>query len=742
MPLFPGNGRDKAGQPSLLKTREEREAERRKRRRELGFAAAALAALLPLIFVQLRYIGSGSLVFFVLFNLNSLLLLGILFVVLRNALKLILERKRRIIGSRLRTRLVLSIVGMTIIPCLIMFLVAAQFVKLSVDFWFKTQVEGAMDTAADLAGGFLASTRDRLRSHAEHALRESLSSGHIWGGPQMESLLEDKKREYGLYFLGLLDSERRERNLAGRRADSALDLALAQADWGNPAPDGFVSCMIATERGDFLYAFLPARDSADGWLALGEYLGAGFQNKLERVSGGVQEYKQLRSLTGQIKGMLYLTLTIVTALITLSIVWFAFRAVKAITDPIATLVNATARLAEGEENVRVEDNSSDEMSILVASFNSMADEITRSHRELTESNSLLSQQNLTLVQQRQYVETVLDNLAAGILSFDAEWNITTVNRAACRILERGPEDILGRNMREIITRRELADVEDIARALTADPSAHLRRQLQRRSQGRELSLLVTVAGLSSPDNKAAGAVAVFEDVTELEKMQRLAAWREVAQRIAHEIKNPLTPIKLSAQRLEKKFGPLLQDQALTESTQLIVRQVEQLQDMVQEFSAFAKMPDISLKPGRLAPLLGGLHSMFKESFPAITWELELPEELPEIFMDEAALQRAFLNILTNAAEALEKAARPKVGIRARLDKERGLIRVEISDNGPEPLCAEEMDRIFEPYFSRKKSGTGLGLAIVRSIITAHRGYARAASPPEGGTLISVELPLS
>lgn len=753
MPLFPGEQQSQEKPEasetkrtrvrSLIKSKEERTVERIKRQRELTIAAAAFGIMLLLIFVQLQYIGSGSFIFFALFNLNAILLIGILFVVMRNAIKMMLERKRRVIGSRLRTRLVLAITGMTLIPCLIMFLVTAQFVKLSVDFWFKNQIEVSMDAATDLASNMLTNTGVRLRGQAENIMQEITGRGFIWGGTQMDSFLDRKSREYRLALIGYMDSDRFERNWhPTSRIGNSWQSTKESVKWDEVNTVGYKYHMGGATYGDFMYGILAINEGRGGYLVLGEDMGYGFQAKLDRIASGSGEYKQLRNLKNHLKSMLYLTLSVLTALIMMSIIWFAFKVAKEITDPIMALVGATGRLAKGEENVHIEDSSSDELGILVESFNSMAAEISNNRSELTETNILLAQQNLVLDQQRQYVETVLDNLAAGVVSFDSNWTITTANKAACQIMQRTQEELPGKSVASILDEEHIAGVEDIAKTLARNPHTQVQRQIHFSRNGQEHTLLVIVAGLSTASRSFSGAVVVFEDVTEIEKMQRMAAWQEVARRIAHEIKNPLTPIKLSAQRLEKKYGKEVNDPVFSQSTQLIVRQVEQLQAMVQEFSAFAKLPDISLKRDALTPILQNVFAMFQTSFPAIKWSMDIPAELPPLEMDASALHRAFMNLLSNAAEAVESVEHPEVFIKAQINKHTKQIQLDIGDNGPDLLTDEERGRLFEPYFSRKKGGTGLGLTIVRSIITAHRGYVRASRLENGGTLITVELPVS
>jgi two-component system nitrogen regulation sensor histidine kinase NtrY len=236
----------------------------------------------------------------------------------------------------------------------------------------------------------------------------------------------------------------------------------------------------------------------------------------------------------------------------------------------------------------------------------------------------------------------------------------------------------------------------------------------------------------------AGA-AVFEDITELEKIQRLAAWREVARRIAHEIKNPLTPIKLSAQRLQRRFGQFADDTVFEECTGIIIKQVERMQQMVTEFSSYAKLPEVTPRPGSPAPLLEEAVGMFAVTHREIDWSLDIQGVIPEIPLDHEAMRRVLINLLTNAAEALEGQEGGAVAVTARHDSARGVVELRVRDNGP-GFTAEERSRMFEPYYSRKKTGTGLGLTIVRSIITDHHGQVRVEPNAPQGSVFIVELP--
>ncbi len=720
--------------------RANRVRELKRRRREILLAAAILVLLLVLIWVQLELFGSGSAIFLALFNFNFVLLLVVLFLVLRNGLKLILERRRRVLGARLRTRLVLAFMTLTIIPCALMFVVTAQFVKLSVDFWFKDQVETSFESAMDLGRSMYENAGNSLRLSAESMLDEVQERRFAWGGQNMETFLARKKKEHQLALAGLLDSSRNKRIWqADPAAEESWESVRDALDWQAVRDKGFQFMLGKGTRSDVVYGVLAVDAGKRGYLVSAKDLGAFFKTRMDRIASGAGEYKQLRNLKYPLKWSLYVTLGVLTGLIFLGALWFAFRVAKELTAPVMALVAATERVARGDLSVRLNDKGTDEYGILIQSFNRMAEDLGQSRQELTDANELLALQNARLDGHRRYVETVLDNITAGVLSFDAQGLVTTVNKAARQLLQLPTEELVGRHVSEIVPERHLPLTEEIRRQLENQPDFRLNRQISLEVGGEERRLMVNSVGLIGPDGHLRGSVAVLEDITELERMQRMAAWREVARRIAHEIKNPLTPIKLCAQRLQRKFGDQVLDPAFAESTRLIVHEVEELLKMVQEFSSFAKLPELSLKPGFIGPMLEKLMEMFKNSHSRINWQLAMPTELPTVYMDESALHRAFLNILSNCAEALEHAPNPQVRVKAEYDAKMELLRVEVADNGP-GLSEEERSRIFEPYFSRKKGGTGLGLTIVKSIISDHHGYVRAGRNNLGGASITVELP--
>ncbi|MFO7597769.1 MAG: PAS domain S-box protein [Desulfocurvibacter africanus] len=715
--------------------------ERRKRQRELWLAMGAVLFIAVLSWVELRFIGVNSYLFLVLFNFNFILLLIILGIVLRNVVKLVLERRRKVLGSRLRTRMVLSFVSLSLVPTLLMFLVSVKFVQTSVDFWFKAQVENSMEQALEVGQAFYSSSRERLASRAGHVLSEIRSREYAWGGKAMETFMREKAKEYNLSLVGVLTPEGKEQNwIFDKVWKDAWPDARATFNLKRLSEDPVYWSSMLTSRGaDMVVGIMPVDGGRTGWLVLGETIGQGLMFKLDQIVRGVDEFKKLRTLKYPLKVALYMSLGVMTALIILASIYFGFRMAKELSAPVQALAVGTQRIARGDLGVRLEDQSDDELGFLVQSFNRMAMDLEQSQDRLKKANIRLGQQNRELEDRGRYMEAVLNNITAGVISLDREGRISTVNKAAQAMLGLDRGEVAGKSPLELL-KGEYAELvrEVLTQLQTGGPTAQWQRQISIRLAGRDLKYLVNVVLLRTDEGGEAGLVAVFEDVAEMEKMQRMAAWREVARRIAHEIKNPLTPIKLSAQRLERKYAAQIEDPVFRESTGMIVRQVEHLQQMVTEFSSFAKLPEVALKKGRLQPLVTELAAMFRNSHRGITWEVHVDDELPELRYDTEGMRRVLMNILSNCAEVLEGRPEPKVEIRVSHDKILKLAIIEIGDNGP-GLTEEERSRLFEPYFSRKKGGTGLGLTIVRSIITDHKGFVRVRPNKPEGTVMVIEL---
>jgi two-component system nitrogen regulation sensor histidine kinase NtrY len=624
-----------------------------------------------------------------------------------------------------------------------MFIASASFMQTSVDYWFKNQVETSMTQALSVGQMFLVDASQRVQSNAIRIKEIINTRKWTWNSPGTRHLLETQVKDSGFALSGIISPD--QKPLVWH------DRGEATAAWNEVAPRLAGNIPLSQEAGvrtifqpgidgDYAFGILPLDGDNSNSLILAVHMSEGTMFKLDQVVRGLDEYKQLRTLKRPFKATFYFFLVLLALIIVFGSMWFGFKLAKQMSEPLLTLAMGTERIAKGDLSIRFADTGDDEVGQLIRSFNRMTEDLAAGQAEITAVNRELALSNTALAEHSQYIETVLDSVASVVISLDAKDQISTANKAVHTLFDKNPAEIIGKSPLEVIGPEYSGVLKLMLAQLRANPKVKWQEQISISRKDREWKFLVTVAGLSDAQGVYQGLVAVLEDITEMEKMQRVAAWREVARRIAHEIKNPLTPIKLSAQRLQRKFGAKADDSSFKECTSLIVNQVEHLQQMVEEFSAFAKLPEVKLKTDELRPVLEEQVNLFRTSHSRIAWELDCPDNLPPIAMDAAALSRALMNILTNAEEALAGQKNGKVIVRADYNHAEHTINIAIADNGP-GLPDEELFRVFEPYFSRKKGGTGLGLTIVKSIITDHRGYVRANPEPGGGTVFNIQLPV-
>jgi two-component system nitrogen regulation sensor histidine kinase NtrY len=714
----------------------------RKRRSELFLALTAFLLIALFSWIELKFFGVNSYFFLAIFNLNVILLLIILFLVLRNGVKLFLERKRKVPGSGLRAKLVIAFISLSLIPTILMFLMAIKFVQASVDYWFKSKVDSSMEQALDVGTTFYAMKQDELNDQGRFIIEQVRTKEFLWGAAGMDKYLNQKAGEYGLSLVGVVAPNLKEQNWhASEEWEESWPQIKETVDWvGMKDQPRYWSSMLTSPEKDLVVGIVPVDEAKTGFLVLGSTVGHGLLTKLEQIVQGVKEYKQLKALKRPLKVAFYVLLGVMTLLIVFGAMWFGFRLAKEISAPIQALSLGTQRIAHGDLGVRLEDQAVDELGHLVQSFNVMAEDLEKSQQRLNKANEDLGLQNIELEQRRKYMEAVLNTVTSGVISLDSQDRISTVNKAAEEILGAEGDKLIGKNPVDLLKGEHATMLSDALKRLKFAPNTQWQRQIDVTLGSGQRKLLVNAVGLKASHGEDIGMVLVFEDVTELDKMQRMTAWREVAKRIAHEIKNPLTPIKLSAQRLERKYGAQAGDETFVECTRVIVRQVEHLQQMVKEFSSFAKLPEIVMEENELPSLLEEVVALFRNSHTQISWELDLNGDLPVVTCDRGAMKRVFINLLTNASEVLENEIEPRVVVSARHLADSSMVRIRVSDNGP-GFESEEPNRLFEPYFSKKKGNTGLGLTIVKSIVSDHQGQLQVQPNTPKGTTFVVDLPV-
>lgn len=695
---------------------------------------------------------SSTILIFAMININGLLLLLMLYLVLRNLAELVFERNQRVLGSKLRTRLVVSFVALSLVPTAILFFVALRFVSTSMDYWFNIQVEESLESSLKLAKSVLHDTGEQTEYTGRH-LAAILGSGalDLRNSTDLErffTLSLENDLAGAPDSILLLNADRnvvlsvRGPQLRSITPPAIPSEALRVAAAGNRVE--VISQM--TTIGELIQAIVPfyPRDNypPQTWfLVTTQLIPSDTLETMQSVSQGITGYQQMVIFKAPIKLSLIIILLIITLLILFGAIWFGFYIARSLTGPINTLAEATRRVAEGDLDFILEKESDDEMGLLVDSFNSMTTDILASNRQLASAHAELQRSNEISEQRRRYLETILENVAAGVIALDENNQITTINRFAEELLAIKTNVYLGKNFHQTLPKQHVLIVESFLKELLSSGKQSIERHLRVTiRRGETLSLQVNVTRMVDDHQNPIGFVIVFDNLTNLEKAQRLAAWQEVARRIAHEIKNPLTPIQLSAQRLRKRFlNRIVDDRDIFDQcTATIVNQVEEIKNMVSEFSDFARMPKLHKEPKNLGQLVEEVVFLYQEAHKHVHIHCRIDPAVPVFSFDAIQIKRVLINLLDNAISVLGDNGTIKVSLKFAADPR--FIRLEVIDNGP-GIADDVKLRIFEPYFSTRKSGTGLGLAIAHTIVSEHNGTIRTRDNSPSGTVFTVELPL-
>jgi two-component system nitrogen regulation sensor histidine kinase NtrY len=677
---------------------------------------------------------SGNVIFFLLINLNLILLVLLVFLVSRNLVKLIFERRRRILGSRLRTRLVLAFVSLSLFPTMLLFLVAEGFLGTAIDNWFDVRVQNAMASSMEVAHRYYEQLGDDALHFARGLSREIEQRGLLDDAARadLRRFVESKRQELKLDGLQVL---------VGSEPVASSQVARLRARPAAITPEDLAALREGRDfartqgaaRSDVVRAGIPVRGpdgGAAGAVVVERVVPRSIARGARRTARSYEEYRQLNVLKQPIRNGYTLTFLLITLVVLFSGTWFGFYFAKGITVPIQRLGEGMREVAQGNWSYRAQSGGDEEIATLVTSFNRMTAELDTIHSALEE--------------RRRYIENILANITAGVVSVDRFGRLATLNPAAEGMLGIETAEVRGREWRQVFSRSDLKGVGELLARLEEGHQERAQRQIRLTGGPRVTSAWITATTLTDENGESHGIILFLEDVTYLLRVERMEAWREVARRIAHEIKNPLTPIQLSAQRLRKKYGTRLSGEEETlfeECTRTIIGQVEQLKRLVNEFSTFARLPAVEASPCDLNSLVEEAVVLFREAHREVDFRFAADPVLPLVEVDPDAVKRVIVNLLDNAVAACRDAVEGgRVELLTAYDPRVGAARLEISDNGA-GMSAEVKARAFEPYFSTKKDGTGLGLAIVSAIVADHQAYLRMRDNEPRGTRLVVEFPL-
>ncbi|HXY50388.1 MAG TPA: ATP-binding protein [Terriglobales bacterium] len=666
------------------------------------------------------------------------------FVLARNLLKLLAERRLGVLGSKFRTRVVVTGLLLSVLPVIVMFWFAYGFLNRSIDKWFSRPVEEVREDTAAMAS--LIQTYAR-----QNAIAEASSIAH---DPETQRAYADRTfdaiaREFerhdttlqGGFAMALLEGK----EVAGFRAPVAWPLGegnvlLDRLSGAEPIP-------FTWEQTDYILG--AAKVGESGWIVVGMPLPQPFSQTVRQLEASQKRYFELYRQRRLVRHTYMSLLLLLTVMVLFATTWLALFLAKLVTRPVVALAEATQEISRGRLDYRVEVTAADEIGDLVRSFNRMAEELESSRLQIEASSRDLTAANTALQQRRLHIETILESIPTGVLSLDAQHRVTHVNQALLRMFHptgsRGDVDsgMIGAELREVFSGEVLDDLLVLLRR--ADRMGITTSQMEMVLHRSKLNVALTVATLQH-ENVRGGYVLIFEDLSDLLKAQKQAAWREVARRVAHEIKNPLTPIALSAERIRRHLergtppdaGSL---EIIRNCANSIEGSVETVRKLVDEFATLARFPASQPRPASINLIVESALSMFAGRLDGVQVHAKLSPGLPKVMADSDALKRALANLVDNAAEAMEGALVREIEVSTSLVTSRDAVELVVADTG-HGVTQELKEKLFLPYFSTKKRGTGLGLAIVSRIIEDHHGSIRVEENHPVGARFIVELPLA
>jgi nitrogen fixation/metabolism regulation signal transduction histidine kinase len=669
-------------------------------------------------------------------NIAGVLVLFVLLV--GNLMRLRRDYRTHVPGAKLKARIVGMFVGLAVLPLLVVFYFSIQFINRGIDTWFNADVEAGLENALDLS-----------RAALEMQMRQ-----HLFATQQIAQRLSDVSERQLIFELSMLRRERGASDITIYGSNNRI-LATSSDSSAAALPRPLAEEVVLQMQQNRPYVMLDPDTYEIRTAVLLSFRGnaepvgiiqAHFPvtERLARMADSVdksyREYQQLVFLRDPLKSTFSLTLSVVLLLSLLSAIYGAFVLSRRLVAPIQDLVAGTRAVAEGDFDTRLPVPARDEIGFLINSFNDMTQRLATARREASLSQALVEAE-------RMNVEVILARLSTGVLALESDLRIRTANQASGAILGVDLENSSGEYLPDVAKGQPLlGQFVDVTQMHLGSGETEWREQIVLRGEVGRRVLSCACTTLPGDETHAAGYVIVFDDITALLQAQRDAAWGEVARRLAHEIKNPLTPIQLSAERLRRKYlGTMPEEEAqvLDRATHTIVQQVEAMKEMVNAFSDYARAPDMEVGRFNMDKLVHEVVDLYRAQESGIKIVLTSDPTMPMIDADIGRVRQILHNLIRNATEALENADNGQIDVHVSVAEFDGVdvVQIKVEDNGS-GFKEGSLDQVFDPYVTTKPKGTGLGLAIVKKLVEEHVGSIRAYNRSEGGAVISIRLPLN
>jgi len=683
------------------------------------------------------FINSTTLII-ALWTIIILFSLTFLFILLRNIIKLYYDKSKDYAGGRFKNRLVFFFIAFSIIPTLLLFFFATDLIERGIEKWFNTDIDNIMTKIDELVPSYYERAKEELK-HFSRIIASDIREYKKYTYENRIFLDNSIKKQMKEYKLDVVNIYLNDKEVLTKfnpiiplqeYKDLPRDIV-----WRSLGGDDYFP-VNTLKKGELIRSGIRFNTpEGDKILVItGKYYPDKYINNLKNLSTMVNRYEQLRPIKNPVKMTYFLLFLFITILIIFSASWLGFYLAKGITVPIEKLAAAASEITKGNLDVKINYAAKDEFNILITEFNKMV-------TDLKENRDQLDKSTIELKQRRSLTETILKNITSGVIALNFKGEIIDINPEAERMLSLKAKETLKKHYSEVFSDNLYQDISSIVDKAFKTKFKIIEKQLNFKIKGNILNLASKITQIRNPvNNKFFGILVVLTDLTALIKAQRMLVWREVAKRIAHEIKNPLTPIQISAQRIVKalelpdaKLRKIVED-----SLNIILQELDSIKNLAKEFSQFARLPEISFTKGDINQILENLVSVYSSIYNKIEFKVDLDVDIPVLIkMDTEQIKRIFVNLIDNAIEAMDKEG--SLEIASKYIKESQFARVEIADSGP-GINDEDKQKLFIPYYSNKSSGTGLGLAIAHNIIEEHNGLLSIIDNTPKGARFIIEIP--
>ncbi len=665
-----------------------------------GLIIILASAFISIYFIKLPDVDiTTRVILFTLFTINILALFTLIFFVGKNLFYIYIESKKKILGYKFKVKLMTFFVILTLIPSAFLFIAASGLATRYINQLLSPQMKEPFKMSIGLARAFYDNERERALKIAK-----DISKGK--GYPIFDNILVNR---YSAIPENPTDT-------------------IKEAFLGKEGTE-----IISNEKGDIIRAAVPEkRGKTNSIITVEIMISEEISKKSARLKEIYEDYLKIEEFKMPLRINFVFILGFLTLMMVFTSIWISIKIARDITIPIQNLAFATEKAASGDLNVHVDINSKDEIGLLIHSFNQMI-------KQLRENKESLQNAYMESDRRRLYLENILENINSGVIFLDNSGKIVTVNRAVCSILHLKQTDIIGKTYSELVNMFKSDDLADLVRKIEGKEVRQIKKDVKINIKGENVILRIYIFGIREEhSSKALGMLVVFDNITDIVNAQKLITWQEMARRLAHEIKNPLTPIKLSTERLIKKWHQKDADfeTVFEKSTKTIISEVESLKRLVDVFSLYGKMPDIHKSPFNIIELIDDITNLYR-GYKDLEIKVSIEDNISTVNLDKEQFKRALINIIDNAIKAMDE--KGLIHITLKIEEEQLIL--EIADTG-KGIPDIEKEKLFLPYFSTREDGTGLGLAIANKIIGDHGGTIKVRDNYPKGAIFSIYVPIN